>query len=1676
MKKALSLLMAFIMFVGIFTNVPMVLQTNAAQVDITAKIEGLKKIFPAGSYFTTTGKASSGSGAAECYYPSVAKAKGFNWSGMWGSWSCCGFAHFAFRYIFGYEFTNLESKARKVNNTGIESIRSLLSNCKTGDIIQWHYKTGGDHWVMVLSADNNGVYCYDCNNGGECMVYNRTFSYQWISNKASWVKVYPGTGEVTVTNKPTGWYKVSVGNSYLNIRSGAGTNYSAVGKAYNGDCYEIEKTEGFWGKIKGKSQWIHLSYCQQTTPPVVKPVAPSLVLAQTDIAKGKTVTIKWNSVSGATSYRIVLSNGQEQTVTGTSATFKIDTAGEYTAVGYAKNSLYTSVVSAKTAKITVHEPVTVTFEDYDGTVVSSQTIDYGNSAQAPESLSRTGYTFVGWDKSFSSVKSDLVVKANYQINSYSVKFFDKDNNQIGSTQKVDFGENAVPPTETNAPTGYVFADWSNKSYINVGSDGGENGKVYSVHAIYAWYNQELPIYVKITSAVRQEDGYYVYFNLTNYPQSVTRGRAVVTLKTAEGKLVDTTESAAFSIPANGTKTGVEVFIPCEKAASKIEVIVVDSYSSGVPISQSATSAIDQSDMWSDWSTVRPEGEDIEVESRTEYRCRDKKYTTSSSSSLSGWTLYNTTATYSDWKSTTSVVTSSNTREVKTKTVPATYKTQYVYKRYKYYNKSAGTYYYSYASTWATNMGYSGWWEYKYSDTQLNYVRSYDGVPCYYGTGSNSWYKANCNNQGSETSFTKSVVATAAYTVYEYRDISYTYHFYKWDDSSWSDWSTSNYTATNDRQVESRVCYRGKSISLATEDNSGEKRVVSGNVSKSFAGKMVTLYVYKVTEASDWTNEFIGQQQIGDDGSYSFTFKLREEPSAITGDYTVAIGIEGTTNLIVIDTIEAPKPQYTVNFYDKNGIIISTQIVTEGENAEAPVLEDVTGYTFACWDARFTNVKDNLDIMPVYVPKQYAVVFIDEMNDTVSIENFNYGDPLEVEKPEEVIGYDFIGWDIEGNNPTIVTDNLVARAQYKIKSFNVTFLDYKGEVLNTQVVEYGKHPEIPELSGDKELFLYWSCDVEEDGGENYIITSDTVYTPIYAYEETAQMPYASIAGGRYESYQQVELLSNQENATIYYTIDGTDPTTSDTAKEYDEPLLISDGVIVKFYASVAGMNDSDVASESYITNRSPWMIYDTVPDYIKKSPKTYEVKTDYGYYYKQQTVTTKYVNEAAQFASQGWIENVDAQSYTEYSEWYASEMDLSNFIDPVIESTIVDGVVWYRYKSVIKTYERYVCELEEPTANVDYQEVIVYSYKYPAKSFVNVKGMDNDFTFIVLNGSKIDKSVVEGFENCLFDSAYTDSAYLNVWDFDVDTVSEDMSLYLKYSVKQYDVTFYDIDKNILEVMTVKYGETITVPEAPVVDGYVFVGWEIEKGGEYSDIITENTSYVPKYVSEDEYVKVSLTRSKLTIMKGTVATLSVIVTPSDKVDSEFVWFSSNPEVATIDASGTLTGMHSGTTIITVVSLETYESSNCVVTVLGTADEEILPLSESTITVDAASKFIYGIKPKENTITTLDSKFENDGLRYFDSNGEEITDKSSYVGTGSYIKLIDGTTVVDEVEVVIRGDINGDGFVNVIDAFDLERCVNQHKSVEGAYMEASDVTEDDEINVNDYALIVNEVLKNN
>ena len=109
----------------------------------------------------------------------------------------------------------------------------------------------------------------------------------------------------------------------------------------------------------------------------------------------------------------------------------------------------------------------VEFVDWDGTVLATMKVPTGEAATAPADPTREGYTFIGWDKDFSSVTEDMTITALYQINRYGVRFYDWDDILL-KTDSVDYQSAATAPADP-VREGYTFIGWD-KDFSSITAD------------------------------------------------------------------------------------------------------------------------------------------------------------------------------------------------------------------------------------------------------------------------------------------------------------------------------------------------------------------------------------------------------------------------------------------------------------------------------------------------------------------------------------------------------------------------------------------------------------------------------------------------------------------------------------------------------------------------------------------------------------------------------------------------------------------------------------------------------------------------------------------------------------------------------------------------------------------------------------------------------------------------------------------------------------------------------------------------------------------------------------------------------------------------------------------------------------------------------------------------------
>jgi len=1023
--------------------------------------------------------------------------------------------------------------------------------------------------------------------------------------------------------------------------------------------------------------------------------------ASSHIAKGDSIAISWTKDNLAAEYKIVAYKdgeclGESDRQQEAQLVECVDEPGVYKIEVIAYNP-FGETKSSNAVTFTVHDDVKVTFADYDGTVISEQIIKYGYDAQQPESApSRRGYTFSGWKNSFYAVKSDVTVVAKYQINSYRINYYDA-NQKFLTSETVEFEKSAntgIAESLVKLKTGYVLKGW----YVQNATEDSERN-INSVDsdmdliAVSEWEDPDYRFVVTEPTATSHYDstqgvstGYDVSFKLTispteepeEEPEEETEEEPEDELAVGDGDLgvkLPSTKAAsnlsakvvisAFSADNKMLATAVKTISAYSDTTDEEESIFV-SYDSDIAVARieinmfsiegqdrtggciakaaSCTPLPSENDAgWSAWADELPAGVATATQSKKVYRYRNNTKSTVTSESdtaPAGYTL-DKEETYwdSEWIGPLdTAVTESDTKQVKTEQVVATYKTQYQYYRYVC-NANSSHGWYGYGCSCASYMNTSGsgcsgtivsnlattWSDIPYTTAKGWSNATSDGLVKYKNINGIYWYY-HTTNTGLHA--TRKVAATYK-NQYYYKDLHTNYVYYKWENGAWSDWSDEAIEASADGslEVEEKTVYR-----YVKEVNNGNGGGTEFSISydnslvNAANDTLATVLVYKSknTDPTESQLEYVKQTTVGE--LNGFRFVAKEDPSISSGDYVVSVAVKGYDGLINIDTIEAPKPEYKVTFLSEDGTVISEQTVTEGGAATTPNAPEKEGYLFAGWNKATTNIYGNISVMPIYVARPYAVAYVDYLNQTCEIETFYAGDALTVpETVPEHEGYEFLGWDgIEEG--AVVTENIVIKAEWEAKSYTVTFYNADDSVLDTQTVEYGDAATLPSqerfVAGDK-IFLGWDTSVEW-----WNVTADIDVHPLMIYAESAKAPVANVDNYVKGDSVTVTFENDEEGGKIYYTLDGSDPNPDKVSTTVDEdeiegmtyeynsedPIVREDSTNIKAVTVVDGKNVSEIVNICFEYSQSIDETYTEVVEIatynvIASPGKEVEIKVD-----------------------------------------------------------------------------------------------------------------------------------------------------------------------------------------------------------------------------------------------------------------------------------------------------------------------------------------------------------------------------------------------------------------------------------------------------------------------------------
>lgn len=251
------------------------------------------------------------------------------------------------------------------------------------------------------------------------------------------------------------------------------------------------------------------------------------------------------------------------------------------------------------------------------------------------------------------------------------------------------------------------------------------------------------------------------------------------------------------------------------------------------------------------------------------------------------------------------------------------------------------------------------------------------------------------------------------------------------------------------------------------------------------------YVYGATPS------YVGTPSQESTAEYSYSFSGWDKPIETVKE-----------DVIYTATYSSTKRSYDINFVDDNGDKIKTISVLYGEMpvySGAEPIKTATAqytYTFEGWAPAITMVTGAATYKAKYSKtiNEYTVNFVNYNGEVLKTASYKYGVvPTCTVVPEkestEQYNYKFNGW-----SPSVVTvtedATYVAQFVSEVRSYKITFVNYDGTTLASEMFEYGEMPtynSTPERQADSYntyTFKGWTPALSG-------VTENATYTAVYS---------------------------------------------------------------------------------------------------------------------------------------------------------------------------------------------------------------------------------------------------------------------------------------------------------------------------------------------------------------------------------------------------------------------------------------------------------------------------------------------------------------------------------------------------------------------------------------------------
>ena len=213
-----------------------------------------------------------------------------------------------------------------------------------------------------------------------------------------------------------------------------------------------------------------------------------------------------------------------------------------------------------------------------------------------------------------------------------------------------------------------------------------------------------------------------------------------------------------------------------------------------------------------------------------------------------------------------------------------------------------------------------------------------------------------------------------------------------------------------------------------------------------------------------------------------------------------------------------------------------------------------------------------------------------------------------------------------------------------------------------------------------------------------------------------------------------------------------------------------------------------------------------------------------------------------------------------------------------------------------------------------------------------------------------------------------------------------------------------------------------------------------------------TYVTEMPAYNKVTGINLDKEELYISIGENLKINAYIEPANANNTKINFKSDDEKIATIDENGVITAQKEGETIIYAISEENENiKAKCKITVVRKMQEAEVQFTAPLILNNLD---VSGIDYTQNTVGDIKNNIiSNLEIAIVNSNNEILSD-DAIIGTGNKIQVKEDGKILKEYQIIIYGDVNGDGKINSVDLLVLQRHILEIETLDDIYQKSANI----------------------